>query len=54
MDMKLGPWAKFWLPQNLPFYANTYTVSRESKMELLMLVSGLMVNSRLKYNQRYF
>ena len=28
----------FWLPQNLLFYAKTYTESRENKIELLRLV----------------
>ena len=28
----------FWLPQNLLFYAKNYTESRESEIELLILV----------------
>ena len=39
---------KLWLSQNFPFYANTYATSRESNIELLMLVSDFVVNSRLK------
>ena len=39
---------KFWLTQILPFYAKTYAVSRDSKIELLMLVSDIIVISRLK------
>ena len=45
---------KFQLPQILLFYAKTYAASRESKVELLMLVSDLVVNSTLKNTQRYF
>ena len=39
---------KYWLPQNSPFQAKTYAESRESKIELLMLISDFMVNSKLK------
>ena len=39
---------KFQLPQNLSFQAKTYAASRESKTELLMLVSDSTVNIRLK------
>ena len=40
---------KFWLAQNF-----TYAISRESRIELSMLFSDFMVNSRLKNTQRYF
>ena len=39
---------KFWLSQNLLFYAKTYAASGECKMELLIIVSDFMMNSRLK------
>ena len=39
---------KLRLPQDLSFSAKIYAASRESKIELLMLVSDFMVNSRLK------
>ena len=40
--------------QTLPFYAKTNAASRESKIELLILVSDFMVNSRLKNTQWHF
>ena len=46
--MKLQP------PQTLPFKAKTNAASRESKIELLILVSDFTVNSRLKNTQRHF
>ena len=39
---------KFRLPVNLPFLADTYAASRDSYIELLILVSDFMVNIRLK------
>ena len=40
---------KFWLPLKLSYFlSQTYAASRESKIELLMLVSDFMVNSMLK------
>ena len=39
---------KFWLSQNLLFKAKTYAASRESNIELLIIVSDFMANSRLK------
>ena len=45
---------KYQLSQNSPFQAKIYAESRESKIEILMLVSGFMVNSKLKNTQRYF
>ena len=39
---------KFWPPQNLLFKAKTYAASRESNIELLIIVSDFMVNSWLK------
>ena len=45
---------KFWLLQNLLFYAKSYAARRESKIELLILVSDFMVNSRLKNTLWYF
>ena len=45
---------KFWLPQKLLLYAKTYAASRESIIELLILVSGFMVNSRLKNTLWHF
>ena len=39
---------KFWSPQNLSFYAKPYAASRESNVELLIVVSDFMVNSRFK------
>ena len=50
---KINFW-EFWLPQNLLFKAKSYAASRESKIELLMLISDFMVNSMLKNTQRYF
>ena len=38
---------KFGLLQITPFYAKTYAASTESKIELLVLVSGCMENSTL-------
>ena len=46
--------SKFRLPVNLLFYVKTYAASRESHIELLILASDFMVNSRLKNTQRYF
>ena len=45
---------KFQPPQTLPFQAKTNAASRESKIELLILVSDFMVNSRLKNTQWHF
>ena len=39
---------KFQPPQTLPFQAKANATSRESKIELLILVSDFMVNHRLK------
>ena len=39
---------KLRLPQDLSFSAKIYAASRESKIELLILVSDFTVNSRLK------
>ena len=39
---------KFQPPQNLLLQGKTNAASRESKIELLMLVSDFMVNSTLK------
>ena len=40
--------SNFQLPQNSPFEAKTYAVGRANNMELLMLVLGFVMNSRLK------
>ena len=45
---------KFWLPQNLPFQAKTYAQSRETDIELLMLVSDFIVKSKLKNTLMHF
>ena len=45
---------KFQLPQNQPFKAETCAAGRVSKIELLMLVSEVMVISRLKNTQWHF
>ena len=45
---------KFPPPQTLPFQAKTNAASRESEIELLILVSDFMVNSRLKNTQWHF
>ena len=45
---------KFQPPQTLPFQAKTNAASRESKIELLILVSDFMVNPRLKNTQWHF
>ena len=45
---------KFWLLVNLPFKVKIYAASRESNIELLILISDFMVNSTLINTQRYF
>ena len=45
---------KFWSPQNLLFSAKTNAASRERKIELLILISDFMVNSRLKNTLWHF
>ena len=45
---------KFWLPQILPLSTVTYAASRESNIELLILISDFVMNSMLKNNERYF
>ena len=44
---------KFRLQVNSPFQAKTYAADRATKTELLMLVSDIMVISRLKNTQWY-
>ena len=47
-------WSKIWLPQTLSLLAKSYAAGRAYNTELLMLVSDIKVNSRLKNIQRNF
>ena len=47
-------WLKIWLPQTLLLYAKSYAAGRANNTKLLMLVSDVKVNSRLKNTQRNF
>ena len=47
-------WLKIRLPQNLSLQAKSYAAGRANNTKLLMLVSDVKVNSRLKNTQRNF
>ena len=47
-------WLKIRLPQTLSLQAKSYAAGRANNTKLLMLVSDIKVNSRLKNTQRNF
>ena len=47
-------WLKIRLPQTLSLQAKSYAAGRANNTKLLMLVSDIKVNSRLKNAQRKF